>query len=56
MASNQFLKDTEEPSRGIFCIYTQNIHKDPEEAAKGLKDKKLPPRRLFEEREGVGVK
>lgn len=60
MASNQFLKflkDTEKPSReNNMCVYTQSIHKDPEEAAKGLNDKKLPPRRLFEEREGVGVK
>lgn len=34
MVSNQFLKDTEEPSReNNMCVYTQSIHKDPEEAA-----------------------
>lgn len=61
-SSNQFLKflkDTEEPSREIYIyihthkVYTKTLRK---QQSKGLNYKKLPPRKLFEEREGVGVK
>lgn len=41
-----------------ICIYTHKVYTKTlrKQQSKGLNYKKLPPRKLFEEREGVGVK